>query len=215
MPLVENADIVLHYAPKTRSFRALWFLEELGQPYRIEHIDYDKGAHKSPAFLKLNPMGKLPTVVDHGIPIAESGAILIYLSDRYSSGVLAPEPGDVRRADFLRWLFFAAGVMEPAFCEKFFKWEIPARQVAWGDFDSMERTAIGSLSPGPWLLGDQFTAAGVFMGSNLHFGTLFKLFPAEGPIADYVARCAERPALKRAMAMEEKFIAQSEAKGSA
>ncbi len=215
MPVADYADIVLHYAPKTRAFRALWFLEELGQPYRIEYVDLAKGSHKRPEFLKLNPMGKLPTIVDHGIPIAESGAILTYLSDKYSSGILAPELHDPRRADYLRWLFFAAGVMEPAFGEKFFKWEVPARQVAWGDFASMERATTSALSPGPWLLGDQFTAADVFVGSNLHWGLLWKLFPAEGPIADYIARCAERPALRRALAMEENFIAEAEAKGSA
>ena len=215
MPLVDEADIVFHYAPKSRAFRMLWFLEELGQPYRIEHIDFAKGDHKRPDYLKLNPMGKVPTVVDEGTPIAETGAILTHLADKYATGNLAPEPNDPRRADYLRWLFFAAGVMEPAFGEKFFKWEIPSRQAAWGDFASMERAATGGVSPGPWLLGDRFTAADVFVGSNFHWGLLWKLFPAEGTIADYVARCAGRPALKRALAMEEKFIAEADAKAKA
>ncbi len=215
MPLADRADIVLHYAPKTRAFRALWFLEELGQPYRLEHVNLARGGHKRPEFLKLNPMGKLPTIVDHGVPIAESGAIFVYLSDKYASGTLAPQLDDPRRADYLRWLFFAAGVMEPAFGEKFFKWDLSASQVAWGSFDSMEKTVVGAVSHGPWLLGEQFTAADVFMGSNLHFGTLFKLFPEKGPIAAYVARCAERPALKRALTMEEKFIAEAAAKAGA
>jgi glutathione S-transferase len=210
MPLADHAEITLHYAPRTRAFRALWFLEELGQPYRIEHVDYQSGAHKRPEFLKLNPMGKLPTVVDHGVPIAESGAILAYLSDKYSLGTLAPRLDDPRRADYLRWLFFAAGVMEPAFGEKFFKWEIAADKVAWGSFASMERAATEGVTSGPWLLGEQFTAADVFMGSNLHWGTLWKLFPERGPISDYVARCAERPALKRALAMEEEFTGERE-----
>ena len=73
MPLVDEADIVLYYAPKSRAFRTLWFLEELGQPYRIEHIDLAKGDHKRPDYLKLNPMGKVPTLVDEGTPIAETG----------------------------------------------------------------------------------------------------------------------------------------------
>ncbi len=215
MPLVDEADIVFHYAPKSRAFRTLWFLEELGQPYRIEHIDLAKGEHKRPDYLTLNPMGKVPTIVDEGTSIAETGAILTHLADKYSAGDLAPKPGDARRADYLRWLFFAAGVMEPAFGEKFFKWEIPSRQAAWGDFASMERVTIEGVSAGRWLLGEQFTAADVFMGSNLHFGTLYKLFPTAGPIADYVARCAARPALKRALAMEEKFIADADGKAKA
>ena len=208
MPVVDYADIVLHYAPKTRAFRALWFLEELGQPYRIEYVDLAKGSHKRPEFLKLNPMGKLPTIVDHGVPIAESGAILTYLSDKYSSGILAPELHDPRRADYLRWLFFAAGVMEPAFCEKFFKWEIPSHRVAWGSFADMERTTLEGIAAGrPWLTGDRFTAADVFVASNLHFGLLTDLFPKDGPIAAYVGKCAERPALKRALKIEEENIA--------
>jgi glutathione S-transferase len=117
---------------------------------------------------------------------------------------------DPRRPDYLRWLFFAAGVMEPAFGEKFFKWEVPARQVAWGDFASMERTVTEAVAPGPWLLGDQFTAADIYVGSNLHWGVMWKLFPEKGPIADYVARCAERPALRRALELEERFIRDEE-----
>jgi len=210
MPLAEKADIVFYYAPRTRSFRALWFLEELGRHYRIECVDYGAGGHKRPDFLKLNPMGKVPTVVDQGVPISESGAIFAYLADKYAPGLLAPVPDSPRRADYLRWLFFAAGVMEPAFGEKFFKWEVPADRVAWGDFASMERTVTEGISPGPWLLGEQFTAADVFVGSNLHWGTLWKLFPAAGSLADYVARCAERPALKRALVLEEGFIAETE-----
>jgi glutathione S-transferase len=210
MPLADKADLVLFYAPRSRAFRALWFLEELGEPYQIVHIDFAKGEHKRPDFLKLNPMGKLPTVVDDGVPIAESGAILTYLTDKYSSGTLAPKVHDPRRPDYLRWLFFSAGVMEPAFGEKFFKWEVPARQVAWGDFASMERTVTEAVAPGPWLLGDQFTAADIYVGSNLHWGVMWKLFPEKGPIADYVARCAERPALRRALELEERFIRDEE-----
>ena len=212
MPFVEQADITLYYAPKTRAFRMLWFLEELGQPYRIEQVDYDRLEHKSAEFLKLNPMGKLPTVVDDGAAVAETGAILVYLSDKYSAGDLAPHLDDPRRADFLRWLFFAAGVMEPAFGEKFFKWEVPPNRVAWGSFQSMENTIADGVSRRRWLLGDQFTAADVFVGANLHFGLLWKLFPAEGPIADYVRRCGERPALQSAMRLEERFTKEQEAR---
>ncbi len=207
MPQADNADIVLYYAPRSRAFRGLWFLEELGQPYRIEPIDFEKGEHKRPEFLKLNPMGKLPTVVDHGIPIAETGAILLYLADKYSAGALAPRPDDPKRPDYLRWLFFAIGVMEPAFGEKFFKWQdVPARRAAWGSFADMEKVVSDGVTPGPYLLGEQFTAADVLVGSNLHWGVLWKLFPEKGAIADYVARCAARPALQKAMAMEEEYI---------
>ena len=206
MPIAEKADITFYYAPQTRSFRALWFLEELGRPYRLELVDYAKGAHKRPEFLKINPMGKVPVVVDQGMPIAETGAIFTQLADKYSPDELAPLIKDPRRPDYLRWLFFAAGVMEPAFCEKFFKWEIPPDRVAWGSFDMMEKTVTdGVTAAAPWLTGEQFTAADVFVGSNLHFGMVSNLFPADGPIAQFVARCAERPALKRALKIEEGY----------
>jgi glutathione S-transferase len=212
MPQSKNADIVLYYAPRSRAFRALWFLEELGRPYRIAPVDFEKGEHKRPEFLKLNPMGKLPTVVDEGTPIAESGAILMHLADKYSAGTLAPRPDDAKRADYLRWLFFAVGVMEPAFGEKFFKWQdIPARRAAWGSFADMERVVTDALTPGPYLIGERFTAADVLVCSNLHWGTIFKLFPDEGAIADYVARCAARPALKRAREIEEGYVKAKEA----
>jgi glutathione S-transferase len=212
MPQSDDAEIVLYHAPRSRAFRALWFLEELALPYRIHPIDFEKGEHKRPDFLKLNPMGKLPTVVDHGTPIAESGAILLHLSDKYSAGNLAPTADDPRRADYLRWLFFAAGVMEPAFGEKFFKWtDIPTSRAAWGSFADMEKTVTEAVASGSYLFGERFTAADVYVGSNLHWGILWKLFPEQGAIADYVARCAARPALKLALAIEEGFIkAQAE-----
>jgi len=206
MPVADNADITLYYAPRTRSFRLLWFLEELGRPYRIEVLNLQKGEHKRPEFLKLNPMGKVPAVVDEGKPIAETGAILLHLADKYSSGALAPEIGAAERPDYLKWLFFAAGVMEPAFGERFFKWETPARQVAWGSFADMERTVTAAVAGDAFLLGAKFTAADVYVCSNLHWGLLTELFPKDGPIAAYVARCAARPALQRALSMEEGYI---------
>lgn len=211
MPVVENADITLYYAPRSRAFRMLWFLEELGRPYRLEMLELEKGDHKRPEFLKVNPMGKVPTLFDQGTPIAETGAILSHLADKYSPGELAPLIKDPARAEYLKWLFFAAGVMEPAFCEKLFKWDIPARRVAWGSFADMEKTVTSGVAGEGWIAGDQFTAADVYVCSNLHWGLLMELFPKDGPIAAYVARCAARPALKRALAMEEGFLKTKDA----
>lgn len=214
MPQADDAEIVLYYAPRTRSMRALWLLEELGEPYRIAFVKLREGEHKRPEFLKINPMGKLPAVVDHGVPIAESGAIFVYLADKYGSGSLAPKADDPKRPDYLRWLFFATGIMEPAFCEKLFNWQdVPPSRVAWGSFDEMERVATEGLKPGPFLLGDAFTAADVIMCSNLHWGMLLKLFPETGVIADYVARCAARPALQRALKIEEEYVARAAVEG--
>lgn len=206
MPISESADLVFYYAPRSRAFRVLWFLEELDRPYKVHLISLEKAEHKQAEFLKVSPMGKVPAVVDQGTPIAESGAILAYLGDKYSAGHLAPRPDDPRRADYLHWLFFAAGVMEGAFGEKLFNWDVPARRVAWGSFADMEKAITAALAPGSWLLGEEFTAADVFICSNLHWGMLMKLFPDNRVIAGYVERCATRPALERALEIEERFI---------
>ena len=209
MPVSDQADLVLFHAVRSRSFRALWFLEELGEPYRIEHVDLHKGEQKSARFLRRNPMGKVPVVLDGDVTVAESGAIFAYLADKYAPGRLAPRPDEGQaRADYLRWLFFGAGVMEPAFGERFFKWELNPRQVAWGSFDSMFSTLEGAVRDREWLAGDRFTGADVLVGSNVHFGTMFGIMPKEGPVGEYLARCAARPALRRALQMEEGFIAE-------
>ena len=119
-------------------------------PLSAGAVDLNKGDHKRPYFLAINPMGKVPTLIDQGIPIAETGAMLVHLADKYAPGELAPLFKEPSRADYLRWLFFAAGVMEPAFGEKFFKWQdVPARRAAWGDFASMEKTVTAGVQPGP------------------------------------------------------------------
>ena len=197
MPLSETASITLFHAVRSRSFRALWFLEELGEPDRIEPIDLDKGEHKSERLTRHNPMGKVPVVLDGDVAVAESGAIFIYLSDKYAPGHLAPRPDDKQhRADFLGC--YGHPVLRTP------------RQVAWGSFASMLETLEAGLRGKEWLLGDKFTAADVFVGSNVHYGVLFGILPKEGVIAEYLARCAARPALKRALALEEGWIAERE-----
>ncbi len=195
-------ELTLHYAPRTRSRTALWLLEELGQPYTLASFDINTGRHKQPDYLALNPMGKVPVVVDGGVPVAELGAIAIYLADRYPAAELAPAIDDPRRPDFLRWCFFSSAIMEPAYGEKFFKWTVPARSVAWGSFDGMLEVLTAGVSDREWLLGDTFSAADVLVGSTLGFGLQFGAVPMTGPLADYAARCWDRPAWQRAAAIE-------------
>ena len=90
MPVAENADIVLYHAPRTRAFRMLWLLEELDRPYRIKLMSLAAGDHKTQEFLQLNPMGKVPLIVDEGMAITETGAMMVHLADKYSPGELAP-----------------------------------------------------------------------------------------------------------------------------
>lgn len=197
----------LYFAPRSRALTALWLLEELGIPYTREDFLLATGRHKRPDFLALNPMGKVPLVVDDGVAVAELGAIAIYLADKHRATALSPALDDPRRGDFLRWCFFSSGIMEPALGEKFFKWSVPASSVAWGSFDGMMAALSQGITPGPWLLGETFSAADVLVGSTARFGQNFGALPKEGPTADYVARINARPALQRALAIEAEVFA--------
>jgi glutathione S-transferase len=202
MPLSESADLVLYYAPQSRAVTALRMMEELERPYRLEVIDLSKGDQKKPEFLKRNPMGKVPLVLDGDVAVAETGAIFAYLADKYAPGRLAPRPEEPERADYLRWLFFAAGVMEPAYGQKFFKWDVPSRQVGWGSFEDMLAAVTGAVSKREWLAG-RFSAADIYVASTLRYGMLFGIVPNEGPVADYGARWTARSASQRAAAIDE------------
>ncbi|MFT5353227.1 MAG: glutathione S-transferase [Polyangiales bacterium] len=191
----------LYYAPRTRAFTALWLLEELGEPYELESFSIHTGRHKKDDYLALNPMGKVPLVVHDGVPVSETGAVALYLADRLGSD-LAPKVDDAERSAFLRWMFFAGSVTEPALGEKFFKWDVPSSSVAWGSFADMERMLTAGITPGPWLLGERFSIADVVVGASARFGVMFGAFAKEGPIADYVARLSGRDAFKRAEVIE-------------
>jgi glutathione S-transferase len=196
--------LTLHYAPRTRAFTALWLLEELGEPYELVSFDLNSGQHKRPEFLALNPMGKVPVVVCDGIPVSETGAIAIYLADRFPDANLAPALDDAQRPEYLRWVLFAGSVIEPAMGEKFFKWEVPARSVAWGSFEHMQEALSGAVKDREWLLGDRFSAADVVVGAGARFGVMFGAIEKQGPIADYVARLSKREAFVRAQAIEQR-----------
>ena len=204
MPEASDADLVLYHAPRTRSFTALWLLEELGVPFRLEGFDISTGRHKKPDYLALNPMGKVPMVVHRGTPVSELGAIAIYLSDIYPDAGLAPALDDLRRPAYLRWIFFSSAIIEPAYAQKFFDWSPPPSSVAWGSYDQMKEVVTSGVSTGTWLTGDQLTAADILVGAGLRFGQLFGAMPSEGPTADFVKRLTDRDAFRRAEAIEQR-----------
>lgn len=203
---VPGKPTTLYFAPRTRAFSALWLLEELGVDYELESFDLASGRHKQPDFLALNPMGKVPLLVHEGVPVAEMGAIAIYLADRLANRVdaiaLAPGLDDPRRPAFLRWVLFASGVLEPALAEKLFKWKVPAQSVAWGSFAQMVETLGAAVRDSEWLLGNEFSAADVVVGAGARFGVMFGAIDKDGPIADYVVRLSKRPAFERAAVIE-------------
>ncbi len=193
----------LYWAPRTRSLRALWALEESGRPYERVRLDLGEGEQKSTEFRAINPMMKVPALTDGPLAMAESGAICAYVAEACPEARLAPPVGDAARGRYLQWLFFSPGCIEQAFLVKFTKGEVRPEQAGFGDFDRMLGVLETAVAPGPWLLGGQFTAADVMIGTDLHFGIdVFGLFPSRPALRAYVDRCLARPALQRAKAIE-------------
>lgn len=194
--------IKLFWAPKTRSLRALWMLEEAGAPYERVKIDI-AAPTRPPELVAANPMGKVPALVDGAAQLAESAAICAYIAERFPGAGLAPALGDPLRARYFHWLFFAPACIEPAYTEKFANVRLPASAAGWGDFNRVIATLERALEKGPWILGDRFSAADVMIGSDLLFGVERFSIVERKPVFDaYLQRCHARPALRRALEID-------------
>lgn len=189
----------LYWAPRTRSFTALWLMEETGQPYQRVLIDLAAGSQKTPEYRAINPMGKVPALRDGDVTLAESAAICAYVAERYPEAGLAPPVGDPLRAKYLYWLFFAPGCVEPAMVQIATKVEMNSVSAGWGDAGRVFDVLDAALAKGPWILGDTFSAADIAIGSGLNFAVrLFKMVPSRPSFEAYVARCTARPSFQRA-----------------
>lgn len=193
----------LFWAPQTRAFRAVWMLEEAGQPYERVLIDIRNGGQDDAEFRRVNPMAKVPALRDGAAMVAESAAICAYVAERCPEAGLAPPLGDPLRGRYLHWLFFAAGCIEPAYTQKMTKLELNTVQAGWASFDRVVDVLDGAVQNGPWVLGDRFSAADVMLGADLWFGyNLMQILPPRPALQAYVTRCGERPAFQRALAMD-------------
>jgi glutathione S-transferase len=205
-------EIVFYHDPMSRGRIVHWMLEEVGVPYRIERLSLDKGEHKQPEYLKLNPMGKIPTIIHRNTVITEAAAICAYLADAFPAAQLAPPVDDPRRGTYYRWLFFGAGCVEPAMADKTFpRGATNPRSLAWGSYEDTVNTLEGALKPGPFILGDRFSAADVYVGSEIGWGLMVKSLEPRPSFAAYVGRLNERPAMQR-MIEQNKALAQQTAK---
>ena len=194
----------LYWSPRSRSFSSLWLMEEAGQPYERVLIDITSGAQKTPEYLAINPMGKVPALADGEATLAEAAAICAYVAERYPQAKLAPPLGDPARAKYLYWLFFVPSCVEPAMVQLATKIEMNPVAAGWGDatrvFDVLD-AALGK-SKGQWVLGENFSAADVMVGSILNFVVrLFKMTPTRPSFDRYLDACAARPAFQRAGAL--------------
>jgi glutathione S-transferase len=199
------ADLTLYHSPPSRSSVVLWMLEEIGEPYDIHLIRLKKGENRDPGYLAINPMGKVPALRHHDVVITELAAICAYLADAFPRAGLNIPLDDHRRGPYLKWLFFAPGVLESAVMDRAYPRaaEPPRAALGYGDFETAMDVIASAVTPGPFLMGDKFTAADVVIGSNLRWGMIFKTIPERKEFVDYVARFAGRPAAKRAQARDE------------
>jgi glutathione S-transferase len=193
------SKLTLFHAAPSRSSVALWMLEEIGEPYEIRLLNLKNGETRQPAYLAINPMGKVPTLKDGDAVITECAAICCYLADTYPSRGLSVPIGDPERGVYLKWLFFGPSCLEPAIIDRSLKREGASRStLGWGDYDTVLDVITKAIAKGPYLLGDKFTAADVVIGSGLRWGTFFKLIPKSAEINAYISRLEQRPALQRA-----------------
>ncbi len=201
------ADLTLYHAAPSRSSVVLWMLEEIGEPYDIHLLSLKKGDHHAPEYLAVNPMGKVPALRHHDVIITEVAAICAYLADAYPKAGLNIPLDDAQRGPYLKWLFFGPGVLETAVMDRAYprSGEPPRAALGYGDFDTTMNVLANAVTPGPFLMGDRFTAADVVIGSNLRWGTIFKMIPERKEFADYVGRFVDRPAAKRAQAKDEEL----------
>jgi glutathione S-transferase len=189
----------LYWSPRSRSFSALWLMEETGQPYERVLTDLSTGAQRKPDYLAINPMGKVPTLKDGDATLAEAAAICAYVAERYPEAKLAPPVGTPLRARYLYWLFFAPSCIEPAMVQIATKIEMSSVAAGWGDAQRVFDVLDAALAKGPWILGDEFSASDIAIGSALNFAVrLFKMVPSRPSFDAYIARCVARPAFQRA-----------------
>ena len=199
--------ITLYWYPQTRASRILWLLEEMDQPFEVKMVDIrDPDSINDPDFAAASPMGKVPAILDStpegAVRMADSAAIALYLADRYPSSGLAPALDELSRGEYLYWMTYTPGVIEPAMMEKFTGMEVSRSTSGWGNFDAMIEVLEDRLKINPWLMGEQFSAADVLVGSSVYFMNRFGILPDSPILAGYLELCLARPAYAKALARD-------------
>jgi glutathione S-transferase len=203
------SNLTLYHASPSRSSVVLWMLEELGEPYDIKLLKLSEGDNMKPDYLAINPMGKVPALRHGDTAITELAAICTYLADEFPQARLNVPTGTPRRGVYLKWLFFNPGCLEPAVIDRAAPRKEPARRgmLGYGDFDTVMNVLAKAVEKGPFLMGEQFTAADVVIGANIRWGLVFKLIPERPEFTAYAARLALRPAAQRAEAKDKELAA--------
>lgn len=206
-------DIIFYTNPRSRGRIVRWMLEELGRPYRTELLDFGPPM-KTPGYLTINPMGKVPAIRHGDVVVTEAAAICAYLADAFPEAGFAPPPGHPLRGPYYRWLFFAAGPLEAAVTNKSLGFVVPEDRigmVGYGRIEHVFSTLETAVSLGDYLVGNSFTAADVYVGSHIGFGLRFDSIERRPAFEAYWERVGNRPAAIRAREIDDALVAQHKA----
>ena len=204
-------ELVFYTNPMSRGRIVRWMLEEVGQPYRTELLQYGT-TMKAPEYLAINPMGKVPALRHGATVVTECAAICCYLADAFPDAGLAPPPGDRLRGPYYRWLFFAAGPVEAAASNQALGLEVPAERkamVGYGSLADVMSALEAALAEREYLVGDRFTAADVYVGSHIGWGMSFGALEKRPAFERYFERISTRPAAIRARQIDDALISDS------
>lgn len=206
-------ELTFYTNPMSRGQIVRWMLEEVGAPYDTEILDY-ASSMKSPEYRAINPMMKVPAIVHRGHVVTEGAAIIAYLADAYPEAGLGPREDE--KADYYRWLFFAAGPIEQAVTNKsmgFAPTPEQGRMAGYGNYDLAVETLAGHLAGSDFVSGNRFTAADVYVGSQVMWGTQFGTLPKLDSFVAYAERLSAREAYRRGKEMDNQLIAEIQAAG--
>jgi glutathione S-transferase len=213
---LQMADELIFYThPQSRGRIVRWMLEEIGQPYRTELLEYAT-TMKGPAYLAINPMGKVPAIRHGDMVVTEAAAICAYLADAFPAAHLAPPPGDRLRGPYYRWLFYGAGPLEAAWTNKAMGFVVPPereRMAGYGRFETVVDVLEQAVSRSEYVVGDSFTAADVYIGSGIGFGMQFGMIEKRPAFEQYCQRLSARPAALRAKEIDDALAAQQQVPG--
>jgi glutathione S-transferase len=203
-------ELVFYTHPMSRGRIVRWMLEEIGRPYRTKILDYGT-TMKAPAYLAVNPMGKVPALRHGDAIVTETAAVCAYLADAFPDSGLAPPQGDRLRGPYYRWLFFAAGPLEAAASNKMMGFAVPeGREVmmGYGSYEAVIDALEGALSGHDYVVGKRFTAADVYLGSHIGYGMEFGTIEKRPVFEAYWQRLASRPAALRAKQIDDALMPQ-------
>ncbi|PVE24088.1 glutathione S-transferase [Microvirga sp. KLBC 81] len=202
-------DLIFYTHPKSRGRIVRWMLEEAGRPYKTEILQFGTSM-KSPDYLAFNPMGKVPTIIHKGTVVTEAAAICAYLADAFPEAGLAPLPGDSRRGPYYRWMFFAAGPVEACLSNKALGFQVPDERrgmVGYGCIEDVTNALEYAVTQFEYIAGDRFSAADVYVGSQIGWGMMFGTLEKRPAFEAYWGRINSRPAAIRAREIDDALVA--------